>query len=117
VRRSTSSRNTLSDADLTWHPTTIIRGSDLVEKVSSLRAQPGGGIYVYGSLSLVRALLTAKLIDELVLMIEPITLGGGKTLFATDGEARTFELISAQTTATGVQICRYRPVRSSTASK
>jgi len=103
--------NTLSDDDLTWHPTTIIRGDDLVDTVSALRAKPGGDIYIYGSLSLVRALLTAKLIDELVLMIEPITLGGGKTLFPTDGEARTFELISAQTTNTGVQICRYEPSR------
>ncbi len=101
--------NTLSDADLTWHPTTIIRGDDLVEKVSALRDQPGGDIYVYGSLSLVRALLAAGLIDELVLMIEPIALGGGKTLFPTDGDARIFELISAQTTATGVQVCQYRP--------
>ena len=103
--------NTLSDDDLTWHPTTIIRGDDLVDTVSALRAKPGGDIYVYGSLSLVRALLTAKLIDELVLMIEPITLGSGKTLFPTDGEARTFELTSAQTTTTGVQICRYEPTR------
>ena len=103
--------NTLSDEDLTWHPTTIIRGDDLIERVSALRAQPGGDIYIYGSLSLVRALLTAKLIDELVLMIEPITLGGGKTLFPTDGEARTFKLISSQTTTTGVQVCRYQPVR------
>ncbi len=103
--------NTLSDDDLMWHPTTIIRGDDLVDTVSALRAKPGGDIYVYGSLSLVRTLLTAKLIDELVLMIEPITLGGGKTLFPTDGEARTFELISAQTTTTGVQICRYEPAR------
>ena len=101
--------NTLSDADLTWHPTTIIRGDDLVDRVSALRDQPGGDIYIYGSLSLVRALLSANLLDELILMIEPITLGGGKTLFATDGEARTFELISAQTAATGVQVCRYRP--------
>jgi dihydrofolate reductase len=101
--------NTLSDDDLTWHPTTIIRGDDLVDTVSALRAKPGGDVYVYGSLSLVRALLTAKLIDELVLLIEPITLGGGKTLFPTDGEARTFELTSAQTTTTGVQICRYVP--------
>jgi dihydrofolate reductase len=103
--------NTLSDADLTWHPTTIIRGDDLVEKISALRNQPGGDIYLYGSLSLLRALLTAGLVDELVLMIEPITLGGGKTLFPTDGVARTFELISAQTAATGVQVCRYRPAR------
>ena len=101
--------DTLSESDLTWTPTTIIRPKELVEKVSALRDQPGGDIYIYGSLSVVRALLTEGLVDELVLMIEPITLGGGKTLFPSDGEARKFELIAAQTAKTGVQICRYRP--------
>lgn len=103
--------DSLSEADLTWHPTTIIRGAELIKEVSALRAKPGGDIYVYGSLSLVRALLTAELIDELVLMIEPITLGGGKTLFPGDGEARRFELTSAETASTGVQVCHYRPAR------
>jgi dihydrofolate reductase len=103
--------DTLSESDLTWTPTTIIRGKELVEKVSALREQPGGDIYIYGSLSVVRALLTEGLVDELVLMIEPITLGGGKTLFPIDGEARKLELISAQTAKTGVQICRYGPQR------
>ena len=103
--------DTLTEADLTWTPTTIIRGAELVEKVSALREQPGGDIYVYGSLSVVRALLANRLVDELVLMIEPITLGGGKTLFPTDGEARKFELIAAETAKTGVQICRYQPRR------
>ena len=101
--------DTLSAADLTWHPTTLVRGADLLSQVSAMRNQPGGDIYVYGSLSVVRALLTAQLLDELVLFIEPITLGGGKTLFPTDNKARKFELISAQTAATGVQVCRYRP--------
>ncbi|MBO0828388.1 MAG: dihydrofolate reductase family protein [Streptosporangiales bacterium] len=101
--------DTLVEADLTWKPTTIIRGADLVPEVSALRDRPGGDIYVYGSLSVVRALLSAGLVDELVLMIEPITLGGGKTLFPVDGQARTFELVSAETAATGVQVCRYRP--------
>lgn len=101
--------DTLDESDLTWHPTTIIRGKDLVETVSALRQRPGGDIYVYGSLSVVRALLAEGLVDELVLMIEPIMLGGGKTLFPTDGEARRFELVSAETAKTGVQICRYRP--------
>ncbi len=55
-----------------------------------------------------RTLLIAGLVDELVLMIEPITLGGGKTLFPDDGEAREFELTAAQTARTGVQVCRYR---------
>ena len=102
--------DTLTEPDLTWNPTTIIRGEDLVKTVTSLREKPGGDIYVYGSLSLVRSLLAAGLVDELLLMIEPVTLGGGKTLFPTDGELRTFELESAVTAATGVQVCRYRPV-------
>ena len=103
--------DTLSESDLTWTPTTIIRPKELAEKVSALREQSGGDIYIYGSLTVVRALLAEGLVDELVLMIEPITLGGGKTLFPSDGEARKFELISAQTAKTGVQICRYRPRR------
>ena len=103
--------DTLSESDLTWTPTTIIRPKELAEKVSALREQPGGDNYIYGSLTVVRALLAEGLVDELVLMIEPITLGGGKTLFPSDGEARKFELISAQTAKTGVQICRYRPRR------
>jgi dihydrofolate reductase len=104
--------DTLTDADVTaWNPTTIIRGADLEKEVSALRDRPGGDVYIYGSLTLVRTLLAARLLDELVLMIEPITLGGGKTLFPTDGEAREYELVSAQTAKTGVQVCRYRPVR------
>ena len=101
--------DSLSEEDLTWNPTTIIRGARLVEQVSVLREKPGGDLYVYGSLSVVRALLAAALVDELVLMIEPVTLGGGKTLFPPDGQARRFELASAVTAATGVQVCRYLP--------
>jgi dihydrofolate reductase len=103
--------DTLSEADLTWGPAKLIRGTDLLTEVAALRAQPGGDIYVYGSLSVVRALLAANLLDELILMIEPITLGGGKTLFPNDGEMRKFELISATSATTGVQVCRYRPAR------
>jgi dihydrofolate reductase len=101
--------DTLTEADITWNPTTIIRPADLTTTVSALRDKPGGDIYVYGSLTLVRALLVAGLVDELVLWFGPVTLGGGKTLFPTDGEKRNFELISSETAATGAIVCRYRP--------
>ena len=104
--------DTLTEADLTWGPASLIRGADLAASVAELRDRPGGDIFVYGSLSVVRALLATELVDELVLMIEPITLGGGKTLFPADGQARRFELISAATAATGGQVGRYRPARS-----
>ena len=104
--------DSLSEADVaSWAPTSIIRSADLLTEVARLREQPGGDIYVYGSLTVARALLAGNLVDELVLMIEPITLGGGKTLFPSDGEARALELVSAATAATGVQVCRYQPVR------
>jgi dihydrofolate reductase len=61
-----------------------------------------------GSAQLARALLAHNLVDELNLMIEPIALGGGKSIFPDDGAARRFELVSVATTATGVQVCRYQ---------
>jgi dihydrofolate reductase len=103
--------DSLAEGDLTWGPATIIRAADLLRRVSELREEPGGDVYVYGSLTVVRALLAAGLVDELILMIEPITLGGGKTLFPADGQARRYELASAETASTGVQVCRYRPAR------
>jgi len=88
------------------------RFSDLLEKVSALRERPGGDVYVYGNLTLVQALLAARLVDELILMFEPITLGEGKALFPSDGQARKFELISATTANMRVQFYLYQPILS-----
>jgi len=41
-------------------------------------------------------------------MIEPIVLGGGKSIWPSDGTARTFELVSTKPAATGVQVSQYR---------
>ena len=75
--------------------------------MNELRERPGRDVNVMGSAQLVRSLLEADLVDELNLMIEPIVLGGGKSIFPVDGRARQFELVSATTAKTGVQICRY----------
>lgn len=99
--------NTLTEKDITWNPTRIIRGDELVEAVSNLRSQPGGYIYVYGSAMMVRSLLAANLVDELLLTIEPIILGGGKTIFPANGQAVPFELVSSAKSSTGAQVCRY----------
>jgi dihydrofolate reductase len=103
--------NTLSESDLTWGPTTLIRGDAMVEAVNGMREQPGRDVNIMGSSKLARALLAADLVDELNLMIEPIVLGGGKGIFPDDGNARTFELVSAATTKTGVQVCKYTRAR------
>jgi dihydrofolate reductase len=51
------------------------------------------------------------LVDEYQLMLEPILLGGGKTIFPSDGRARPLELVSVTPAKTGVLICVYRPAR------
>lgn len=94
-----------------WAPTTIIRGAELEKQVSALRDKPGGAVNVMGSSAVARSLLAADLVDELALMLEPITLGGGKSIYPTDGEARTFELTSVKQAGTGVLICRYERAR------
>jgi dihydrofolate reductase len=99
--------DTLTTNDVTWNPTTIIRGDDFAKTVSDLRARPGGYIYVYGSATMVRSLLAADLVDELLLAIEPIILGGGKTIFPASGKAIPFELASTVKASTGAQVCRY----------
>src|SRR5262249_4356914 len=106
--------NTLSEADLTWTPTSVIRGADLAPAVTALNDRPGRDVNILGSAHLVRSLLEADLVDELNLMLEPIVLGGGKGIFPTDGAARRFELVSATTAGMGVQVCRYQRTREET---
>ncbi len=103
---------TLTDADTAaWTPTTIIRPADLVGAVSAMRERSGGDVTVLGSSAVVRALMAADLVDALQLILEPIVLGGGKSIFPYDTEARVFELVSATTASTGVQVCNYARVR------
>ena len=102
---------TLEQSDLGWTNSHLLPADDLVGGVRRLLQRDGGDVQVMGSLSLVRALVGADLVDEYRLMIEPITLGGGKRVFPDDGRARPLELVSAVTAKTGVQICTYRPAR------
>jgi dihydrofolate reductase len=62
-----------------------------------------------GSPTLVRTLLGEGLVDELRLVVMPVVLGGGKTIFPADGTLRRLELVSTATSPAGAQVCVYRP--------
>jgi dihydrofolate reductase len=83
-----------------WRYTTIIR-DNVVESVRALKAQPGKNILTDGSSQLVHALLAADLVDELHLLVYPLTLGSGKRLLP-GGVHATFGLTSATPYPTGV---------------
>jgi dihydrofolate reductase len=101
---------TADEAASRWDNTTLLDGEDAIGAIRRLRDEGGdGGIQVWGSSTLARQLVENDLVDEYRLMIEPILLGGGKTIFPSDGEARPLELVSVTQAKTGVLICAYRP--------
>ena len=83
-----------------WRDTTIIR-DNVIETVRALKAQPGKNILTDGSSQLVHALLADDLIDELHLLVYPVTLGSGKRLLP-GGVHSAFQLKSAHPYPSGV---------------
>jgi dihydrofolate reductase len=64
-----------------WQPSVFLNG-DIAEKITNIKQQEGPDLQVYGSANLVQTLLKHDLVDAFWLKIFPITLGGGKRLFA-----------------------------------
>ena len=93
-----------------WRNTTIIR-DNVVEAVRNLKAAPGGNILTDGSHQLVHTLLEHDLVDELHLLLYPLTLGGGKRLLPA-GVHAAFKLKAARPYPSGVVGLHYERVRS-----
>jgi dihydrofolate reductase len=92
---------------LPWQNSTLLEG-DVAAAVARLKQQPGGNLVVLGSGDLMQTLLRHHLVDELVLLIHPLTLGAGRRLFEDSGTFERFTLADSQPTTTGVIISSYR---------
>ena len=92
-----------------WGDTTVIQ-DDVVARIRALKEQPGGDIMTTGSITLVRTLLRAGLVDELNLLVHPIVLGQGQRLFD-DAAELPLTLTSSATFTTGVLHLTYAPAR------
>jgi dihydrofolate reductase len=115
IKKYVASRTlSVQEASSRWNNTTVLggRNGDAIEAIRSLRKSGGdGGLQMWGSATLARHLIEHDLVDEYFLMIEPILLGGGKTIFPANRRARPLELVSVKQAKTGVLICNYRPAR------
>ena len=100
---------TLTEGDLSWSGSQLLPAEDALGAVRELRAREGGALQVWGSASFAAQLVEHYLVDEYLLMIEPVLLGGGKRVFPGDGRARPLELVAVTTAATGVLVGTYRP--------
>ncbi len=76
--------------------------------IEKLKSSEGSDIKVWGSGELVQTLLKNDLVDELWLLIHPLTLGKGKKLFADGPIPAAFTLVESTVTSTGVIIANYK---------
>jgi dihydrofolate reductase len=69
-------------------PGTTVIGDDLTDRVRELRAGSGKDIWLFGGGILFRSLLDARLVDEVVVAVMPVLLGGGVPLLAAGDRAK-----------------------------
>jgi dihydrofolate reductase len=91
-----------------WNNSHILR--DVAGDIAALKKSDGGDILVYGSGTLVKALLHHDLIDELRLMVFPVSIGGGLRIFDDTRELKKFRLKHSRATDNGVLFLEYQPV-------
>lgn len=93
--------------DLAWQNSKLM-DRPLEDFVADLKETDGGEIGVFASISLVRQLLFAGLLDTLTLMIHPVIAGSGRHLFEPGDPTTRLILENQQTTSKGNSILSYR---------
>lgn len=100
--------STLEEA--TWSGTRIVR-SELEAGVRALKSEPGEELLVLGSPMLTGSLAQLGLLDELRIMVNPVTIGDGKSLFnSMDGRVH-LELLNVRPFDSGNVLLTYRAGR------
>ena len=92
---------------LEWSPFKGI-GPDLVEDVRRIKSHDGPDLILVGSSTLTSVLLEHGLVDEMVLLVDPVLLGKGKRIFADGTPPRSFELAGTQALPSGIVINIYK---------
>jgi dihydrofolate reductase len=99
---------THSDEPLEWDNSHKLSG-DTAAAVAELKQSEGRDLLIQGSSTLYPPLLSAGLIDRLMLMIFPVVLGQGKSIFDGSEKAGTLKLVDRFVTSSGVVMVTYEP--------
>lgn len=100
--------STTMTAPLSWQNAALIEG-DVHAFVRELKQRDGGDIAVCGSITLVRSLLFAGLLDELQLMVHPAIAGTGRKLFEPTDPPTRLRLVGSTVTSKGNVLSTYGP--------
>jgi dihydrofolate reductase len=95
-------------AQTTWSGTRII-SNHAEEELANLKEQPGKDIVIPGSSTLTAGLLHTGLLDELRIMVNPVMLGQGRSLFA-GADTTSLKLLKTQQFTSGNTLLAYQPI-------
>jgi dihydrofolate reductase len=99
--------SSLTTAD--WNNTTLVKG-DVAETFTNLKQQPGKDMAIFGSGTVVSALTKLGLIDEYRIIVNPVVLGRGRTMFAGIQDEVKLRLIDARPFRSGNVLLTYAPM-------
>src|SRR5438552_11322399 len=92
---------TLQDA--TWLESSVASG-DLAAEIATLRRQPGGEIIAWGGAGFAQALSSAGLVNQYVIVTQPVAYGGGLPLFRDLPDALHLKVVEAMTFSSGTML-------------
>ncbi|HEX4319443.1 MAG TPA: dihydrofolate reductase family protein [Acidobacteriaceae bacterium] len=92
-----------------WNNTRLIKG-DLVTEVRKLKEEDGPGMAILGSGSIVAQLALHGLIDEYQMMIDPLALGKGRSMFDGIPEQLNLKLTKSRVFNNGKVFLCYEPL-------
>jgi dihydrofolate reductase len=95
--------------NVSWNNTTLLKG-DITTEVRKLKQQPGPNIVIMGSGSIVAQLADAGLIDEYQIVLNPLVVGNGRTLFEGVQKKLPMKLAKSRTFGNGNVVLFYQPV-------
>jgi dihydrofolate reductase len=93
-----------------WNNTSVARG-DIAAEVRKMKRQPGPDMVLMGSGTIVSQLTGAGLIDEYQIVLVPIVLGGGRTMFDGVADRVSLKLKKTRPFSNGNIVLWYEPAR------
>jgi dihydrofolate reductase len=97
---------TLNQAD--WNNTRLVK-EDAASEVSKLKQESGKDLYIFGSLKLSETLIQHSLIDEFRIMVNPVVIGRGRSLFPKIQDRLGLKLLDTRQFRSGNVLLAYQP--------
>ena len=91
-----------------WQNTTLVKG-DIARAVRRMKQESSLGMAILGSASVAAQLAEARLIDEFQIVIDPVALGTGKTMFQGISGPMRLRLLNSRTFKNGKVLLVYAP--------